>query len=254
MAPAMPCHDHIDVLTSRLDTMTIERVFEDGLHEFITDFLTDIARLGGTDRKGLPISRLGIDPMHLKILHTTTYHFDHPVPYGLQQLRLIPKSRAGQVVKYWTMEIEGGQEQTEFNDHHQNRVTLISFDPHATSIVVHCEGEVENADLHGVIGKHGGFAPLVVFPPLDGADTRGSPMSAGSPRACARRRPRTSRGSMPCRQRILAEVPYEIGPTHAATTAEEAIEQGAGVCQDHAISSSPPRAPWATPRAMSRAT
>jgi uncharacterized alpha-E superfamily protein len=42
-----PCHDHIDVLTTRLETMTIERVFEDGLHEFITDFLTDIARLGG---------------------------------------------------------------------------------------------------------------------------------------------------------------------------------------------------------------
>jgi uncharacterized alpha-E superfamily protein len=41
------CHDQIDVLTTRLDTMTIERVFEDGLHEFITDFLTDIARLGG---------------------------------------------------------------------------------------------------------------------------------------------------------------------------------------------------------------
>jgi uncharacterized alpha-E superfamily protein len=46
-----PCHDHIDVLTSRLDTMTIERVFEDGLHEFITDFLTDIARLGGQIEK-----------------------------------------------------------------------------------------------------------------------------------------------------------------------------------------------------------
>jgi uncharacterized alpha-E superfamily protein len=46
-----PCHDQIDVLTSRLDTMTIERVFEDGLHEFITDFLTDIARLGGQIEK-----------------------------------------------------------------------------------------------------------------------------------------------------------------------------------------------------------
>jgi uncharacterized alpha-E superfamily protein len=46
-----PCHDHIDVLTTRLDTMTIERVFEDGLHEFITDFLTDIARLGGQIEK-----------------------------------------------------------------------------------------------------------------------------------------------------------------------------------------------------------
>jgi transglutaminase-like putative cysteine protease len=54
--------------------------------------------------------------------------------------------------------------------------------------------------------------------------------------------------------RILAEVPYEIGPTDAATTAEEAIEHGSGVCQDHAISSSPPPARWATPRAMSRAT
>jgi hypothetical protein len=30
--------------------MTIERVFEDGLHEFITDFLTDLARLGGRSR------------------------------------------------------------------------------------------------------------------------------------------------------------------------------------------------------------
>ena len=36
-----------EVLTTRLDTMTIERVFDDGLHEFITDFLADIARLGG---------------------------------------------------------------------------------------------------------------------------------------------------------------------------------------------------------------
>jgi transglutaminase-like putative cysteine protease len=34
--------------------------------------------------------------------------------------------------------------------------------------------------------------------------------------------------------RILSEVPYEIGPTDATTTAEEAIEKGSGVCQDHA--------------------
>jgi hypothetical protein len=117
--------------------------------------------------------------MHLKILHTTTYHFDHPVPYGLQQLRLFPKSRAGQVVKSWSWRSRAGRNRLEFNDHHQNRVTLISFDPHATSIVVHCEGEVENADLHGVIGKHGGFAPLWYFrrsTPL----TRAGPMSGAS--------------------------------------------------------------------------
>jgi transglutaminase-like putative cysteine protease len=170
--------------------------------------------------------------MHLKILHTTTYHFDHPVPYGLQQLRLIPKSRAGQVVKYWNMEIEGGQKQTEFNDHHLNRVTLISFDPHATSIVVHCEGEVENADLHGVIGKHGGFAPLWYFrrsTELTRAGTNVRRLAKGLREEEADDIPRLHALS----SRILAEVPYEIGPTHAATSAEEAIEHGAGVCQDH---------------------
>lgn len=41
-----PSHDQIEVIKARLDGLTIERVFEDGLHEFITDFLTDIARLG----------------------------------------------------------------------------------------------------------------------------------------------------------------------------------------------------------------
>ncbi|PWK62067.1 alpha-E domain-containing protein [Roseicyclus mahoneyensis] len=41
-----PCHDQIDVILARLTHNTIERVFEDGLHEFITDFLTDVARLG----------------------------------------------------------------------------------------------------------------------------------------------------------------------------------------------------------------
>ncbi|MEM7723878.1 MAG: alpha-E domain-containing protein [Pseudomonadota bacterium] len=40
------CHDQIDALRHRLETGTIDRVFDDGLHEFITDFLTDLARLG----------------------------------------------------------------------------------------------------------------------------------------------------------------------------------------------------------------
>ena len=41
-----PCHDQIDTLAARLSHGTIDRVFEDGLHEFITDFLGDVAKLG----------------------------------------------------------------------------------------------------------------------------------------------------------------------------------------------------------------
>jgi transglutaminase-like putative cysteine protease len=171
--------------------------------------------------------------MHLKILHTTTYRFDRPVPYGLQQLRLVPKSRTGQAVMRWQTEIEGGREQTQFNDHHQNRVSLISFDPDATSIVIHCDGEVETADLHGVIGKHAGFAPLWFF-------RRSTELTRAGPnvRRLAKGLREEHEQDIPrlhaLSARILDEVPWEAGTTHAATSAEEAIDHACGVCQDHA--------------------
>jgi uncharacterized alpha-E superfamily protein len=46
-----PSHDQIETLKARLEETSIERVFEDGLHEFITDFLADISRLGGQIEK-----------------------------------------------------------------------------------------------------------------------------------------------------------------------------------------------------------
>jgi transglutaminase-like putative cysteine protease len=101
--------------------------------------------------------------MRLKIRHTTHYQFENPVLYGLQQLRLVPKSSSGQNVLSWSMEITGGVKQAEFIDHHQNVVSLISFDADAKSIIVRCEGEVETSDTAGINGKHAGFAPLWLF-------------------------------------------------------------------------------------------
>lgn len=171
--------------------------------------------------------------MRLTIKHTTTYHFETPMAYGLQQLRLIPKSRAGQTVLDWRMEIEGGAPQTEFTDHHQNRVSLISFDPSALSIILRCEGEVDTADTAGVVGKHGGFTPLWFF-------TRSTELTRAGPQV--RRIAKGLREEEPediarlhaLSRRILDAVPYETGTTHADTSAEEAIEHGCGVCQDHA--------------------
>ena len=171
--------------------------------------------------------------MRLKILHTTTYHFDHPVAYGLQQLRLVPKSRTGQTVLNWQMDIDGGRVETEFTDHHQNRVSLISFDPSASSIIVHCAGEVETADTVGVTGRHGGFAPLWFFrgaTDLTRSGTRLRSLIRGLKEEEAEDLPRLHSLSA----RIRAALPYEIGVTHANTSAEEALEHGGGVCQDHA--------------------
>ncbi|MCT4684159.1 MAG: transglutaminase family protein [Roseicyclus sp.] len=171
--------------------------------------------------------------MRLKILHTTTYHFDSPVPYGLQRLRLTPKSRAGQAVLTWKMEIEGGRAETEYADHHQNRVSLISFDSHATSIVVQCEGEVETADMAGITGRHGGFVPLWYF--LKSTElTRAGPRVRALAKGLKEEEPEDIPRLHALSARILAAVPYGIGVTHAATSAEEAVEHGQGVCQDHA--------------------
>lgn len=41
-----PCHDLADALRATLQGKTIDAVFERGLHEFLTDFLADIATLG----------------------------------------------------------------------------------------------------------------------------------------------------------------------------------------------------------------
>ena len=41
-----PCHETIERLDRRLTRGSVEAVFEDGLHEFLTEFLKDTARLG----------------------------------------------------------------------------------------------------------------------------------------------------------------------------------------------------------------
>lgn len=170
--------------------------------------------------------------MHLKITHTTAYHYDHPVPYALQQLRLRPKSRAEQNVIYWNVTVDGGNREVSFEDEHANSVDLISFEPGVESIVVSCEGEVEVKDTHGVVGRHTGFAPLWLFrrvTPLTrpGANLRGLLSDFDRPD-----------DELPLlhalMDHVLARVPYSKNQSAADLTAEQAIAEGHGVCQDHA--------------------
>lgn len=171
--------------------------------------------------------------MILKIAHTSQYQFDQPMQYGLQQLRLTPKSRVGQNVVTWSMEIEGGQVETSFPDHHANAVSLISFEPGASMITVHASGEVVTEDQNGVVGKQQGCIPLWLFR-----------RSTDLTRATANVR-RLTKGLRDAHDsdlsllhalsaRILEAVHYVIGETDSATTADAAIAQGRGVCQDHA--------------------
>ncbi|MDJ0857722.1 MAG: transglutaminase family protein [Dinoroseobacter sp.] len=169
---------------------------------------------------------------HLKITHRTSYHYDEPVPYALQQIRKTPKSRSFQNVLSWNVSLEGATAQVEFEDAHMNHVNLVSFDDGATDIIIHCEGEVEVSDTHGVIGQQSGFMPLWMF-------LRSTELTRDGPAVRRLLKSFETDGSVldqlhRLSAHILEHVDYTPGETDPGTSAEEAINSGHGVCQDHA--------------------
>lgn len=172
--------------------------------------------------------------MRLKITHVTTYTFDTPVHYALQQLRLIPKSGHGQGVIAWSSSINGGLKQLEFDDQFSNHTEVVMVDPGATRIEIVSEGDVEVEDRGGVIGKHSGPAPLWLF-------RETTPLTA--PGAQLRQlagRIRSDFGELEgveplhaLSSEIAGAVAYEPGRTDSGTGAEQALAAGHGVCQDH---------------------
>lgn len=170
--------------------------------------------------------------MRLKISHTTTYSYEQPVAYGLQELRLVPKSRAGQTILNWDIDLQNAKREARFEDQNNNVVWLTSMDPGATEISVTCSGEVENTNGTGIIGKHGGYAPLWYF----NRETPLTTASAGIETLISDLDVETdSLARLHALSASIADrVTYETGVTGPETTAESALRDGAGVCQDHA--------------------
>lgn len=172
--------------------------------------------------------------MRLNIHHETRYTYQEPVFYALQQLRLTPKSRPGHDVISWQTDIKGGQIQVSFDDQHNNQVDLVSFDQGATEVVITNHGVVDTTDTQGVIGAHGGFMPLWCFS-RPTARTKVGPNIRALIRALKDDAVGDAIPRLHALSRLIVEnVTYKAGQTNSETTAEEALENGLGVCQDHA--------------------
>lgn len=174
----------------------------------------------------------------LSIRHTTHYAFAQPVVHALQRLRLTPKETQGQRICEWRMTFDNAHAELQYDDQHFNHVTLIGLTPGAREVTVTCEGVVETEDNAGVIGRHSGHLPLWSF-------LRQTPLTRPGTRLRAMLREVQGGGSggvadapldfLHALSGLIRErVTYETGRTHAATTAEEAVQHGYGVCQDHA--------------------
>ncbi|WP_299611292.1 transglutaminase family protein [uncultured Tateyamaria sp.] len=170
--------------------------------------------------------------MRLKVLHKTHYTYDAPVPYGLQQVRLRPKSRPGQLVEDWQIDVVGGQVEVSFEDEHANSVDLVSFAPGQTEIEITCSGTVDVEDNAGIVGHQGGYVPLWLF-------RRSTALTKAGPRIRALVNDAPTEGSDLDRlhalsAQILAAVPYSTDQAASDLSAEDVMDAAHGVCQDHA--------------------
>lgn len=168
--------------------------------------------------------------MRLIIRHRTTYHFETPVKYGLQQLRKTPKSSHQQTVLSWRTDVSGGQRELGYEDEHNNTVELISYDSEAKPLILVSEGEVELLANDGIVGHHRGTAPLWLYQQSTARTKAGEGV-----RSILSDTP----SSEPLEQLhrladiIRNRVAFQVGASEPDWGAEEAIAKGQGVCQDH---------------------
>ncbi|MBK5947003.1 transglutaminase [Rhodobacter veldkampii DSM 11550] len=170
--------------------------------------------------------------MILNVSHTTTYNYDAPMRGAVQSLRLFPSRFDGQKVLDWRVEVEGGLCGGSFRDGAGDRVEGWSVRGPLTQVVVRVAGQVETADLAGLLRGHREQVPPMAYL-CETLPTRAEPVLVDLARSVP-----VSADLLDLAHRLAdavgAAIVYRPGVTHAHTTAAEALTLGEGVCQDHA--------------------
>ncbi|MDP5306684.1 transglutaminase family protein [Paracoccus spongiarum] len=170
--------------------------------------------------------------MKLAISHQTEYRYDPPLRNIVQSLRLTPSVFEGQKLQDWKIEVSGGLRGPGFRDGAGDWISGWTVRGPAEQIVVSVTGRVDTRDTAGVLRGH----REMIHPLAYLRDTKATRPAealrelAGSVGAGTDRLDLAHRLSAAVSDRIA----YRPGVTEAATTAAEALEQGEGVCQDHA--------------------
>jgi transglutaminase-like putative cysteine protease len=168
----------------------------------------------------------------LSINHTTRYVYDRPVDYALQQVRLFPQNNRQQEVIKWDLTVEGGKIETSYRDHNGTKTHLVAVTKGSNEIIFNAVGQVETTDTAGVLGMTGGPAPLWYFLKSTPLTEAGPLIAALAAKASANDDKLSAMHELS--ESVLAAAPYKIGSTYSVTKAEDALEGGSGVCQDHA--------------------
>lgn len=171
--------------------------------------------------------------MRLTVDHTTTYLYETPATYALQQVRKRPKSLPSQSIIHWDLSFDGAYLEASYTDHFGNDVDLISIEPGAEKVTITSRGEVDTIDTAGVTGPHRQLAPLWLFQHQTALTEPGREIKSF---ASAHGKADLSDVSVlhDLMQQIEEAVRYDKAQTDVALSAEDVLKLGHGVCQDHA--------------------
>lgn len=168
--------------------------------------------------------------MQVRISHRTTYHYQEPVKYSAQTLRLTPRREGEQHTLAWSIQAPGRR--AEQVDAHGNITHLLTLEEPHREISIVVFGVVEIARSSDVLRERGPLSPLAYLAPTT--------LTAASDRIVALARDHLD-GDGPVRQRlyalakgVCAAVRYQPGTTTVEDPGAAALERGEGVCQDQA--------------------
>ena len=174
--------------------------------------------------------------MLYSISHHTRFDFEEAPRAAIQRLHLMPVSKGNQRVLEWNIAVDGGSVELETLDFHGNYVHLCRQDPAADSLTISTTGKVDVTDRDGIFGQHESAVPLALF-------KKPTRLSMPGPRLRKLAREielweKSSKATEPALMHHLSAqihdcIRYRKGITDVTTTAEQALEAGAGVCQDH---------------------
>jgi transglutaminase-like putative cysteine protease len=172
--------------------------------------------------------------MRLSVNHRTSYHFDPPMRGVVQSLRVWPSLFEGQVVKDWSVTVEGAVRGASFRDSAGDLIETATVLGPVSEVTVEMAGLVETKDLSGLLRGHRELVhPLAYMRPT--RFTRpDEALRALAEDALGKIAPNDALGRAHALANAVREaIAYVPGETGSTTTAAEALEAKRGVCQDH---------------------
>ncbi|XWN29231.1 MAG: transglutaminase family protein [Devosia sp.] len=170
--------------------------------------------------------------MRLTIQHETRYRYETPPRSVIDVLRLTPCASAFQAVRDWRIDVTGDLSLRRFDDAFGNVTHTFSSDEVNEELMITAVGTVETLSSDGMVSGTREPLPVGVYqretslttltPALKAFGSDGAKQSDGTALSLAHA----------LNAHVHTSINFEPGTTGVATAADDALEEGRGVCQD----------------------